>query len=164
MEIGSAISSLAAIKAIAGGLVSIRDESKVMEIKVELLQKVFDVQQVLLELQQENASLLQANRELQEAQRASKNQVAQLEGYEQFEPVPTLFVVAAKAVDGQRPKMPYYCQACYHMGKLSVLSVDDGPHRVSPPVLQCQSHAQHRFTAPRGYTRSHIANGYKPNP
>ena len=158
-EIGLAIQSLGAIKTIAEGLISLRDESKVAQVKMDLFQRVIEVQQVLMELQQENAAIHQENRLLKERAHEASKRVVQLEGYEPFEVAAGVFVQAAKPDDGRRPQPPYLCQTCYDAGTKSVLSYQRATGRLEPATLQCPTHTRHALQLPRGINWDMLVQG-----
>lgn len=165
-ELKLAIQSLAAIKTIAEGLIGLRDESKVVELKMSLFQRVIEVQQALIDvqqelliLQQENAAVHQENRLLKEQIRDAQHRKTSLEGYELFEPVPGVFVRAAEPLDGGRPQPPYLCQSCYDAGKKSTLGYQRATGRLEPATLQCPEHARHARQLPRGVNWDMLVQG-----
>ena len=164
IEISSAISSLATIKTLIEGGIAIRDETKLLEVKLTLMQQIFEVQRTLSALQDENAKVLQENRELREAQRVAQQFTTDVQGYEPFQAAPGVFVYALQTSDGSRPKLPYFCYACHKDGKQSILNFEEVKPGQARSTLQCVHDTTHRFELPRGYRRSHIANGVPARP
>lgn len=157
MEIQAAIQSLLTIKTIADGLIAMRDETKVLETKLALMQQVFEIRQVLDSLQEESATVKQENRELKEAARQVEQRLQEREGYELFEVAPGAFVYAAKTSDGSRQQAPYYCQACYDSATKSVLSFKRSALAGERPALQCPAKATHSISLSRGTTPEWLA-------
>lgn len=166
MEIQAAIQGLLSIKTIAEGLVATRDESKVAEVRLTLFKQVIEIQQVLMSLQQEvltlqkaTFALLQENHALKEQAHELQNRKAQLQGYELFEPIPGVFVYAAKAIADMRPQPPYLCQACYDKSEKSTLTFQRATSRLEPTTLQCPANARHALQLQRGITMEMLASG-----
>lgn len=160
-ELNLAIQSLGAIKSIAEGLIALRDESKVAQVRMELFQRVIEVQQVLMKLQQENATVLHENQSLKNRLQLMERKEAQLQGYELVELIAGVFVHAAEPLAAERPKPPYLCQACYDTGAKSVLSFQRAKSRLEPATLQCPTHARHALQLPRGVNWDMLVNGIR---
>lgn len=158
-EIATAISALTGIKTIADGLISVRDNAKVMEVKLALMSQVFEIRQALDALQDETSTLKQANRDLQEENRKLKERVAQTDRYELFDVMPGVYVYAAKPVDGARHKPPYFCQACYSNGKQTALAYVPPIFDFDPAGLRCPEDPRHSYELANEVTAKSLGYG-----
>lgn len=156
MSFQIAIQSLSAIKVIADGLISMRDETKVLEVKLSLTRQVIEVQQVLMALQSEIAALIQENYELKEQARKHEKLASERKGHDLYEVCPGAFVYAAKAVDGTERKPPYYCQPCYDSAKKSILTFQPALGGPFGPTLQCPINSNHKIALSRGVTAESV--------
>ena len=159
IEIGTAISSLAALKTIFDGAVSMRDDTKLMEVKLAFQQQLFEVQNALLAMQSDYAKLLQENRDFTDAQRLSEQFTTDAKGYEPFEAAPGVFVYALQTSAGSRPKLPYFCYACHKDRKQSILSLEEYKLSNQRSALQCAEKVSHRYELPRGWRREQLLDG-----
>lgn len=159
MSIQAGIQSLLAIKTIADGLIAVRDETKVLEVKLALMQQVFEIRQVLDTLQEEASAIKEENRNLKEQIRQAEQRDAQLAGYEQFQPVRGVFVYAAQPLEGGRPQPPYLCKTCYDGGKKATLNYQRAAGRLEPATLQCPEHARHAIELPQAVNWDMLVQG-----
>lgn len=159
--ISEAIAAIAGIKTIADGLVAMRDETKVMETKLALMQQVFDIRMSLDGLQDEVAALKQANRALQEQNLQLQKQIDAVDEYDLIKLVGGVYVLAAKPLDNQPHKGPYFCQACHTNGKKSPLSFAESAFGRAqfPATLNCQLSESHQLKLPGGTMAKQI--GYE---
>ncbi len=159
IEIGTAISSLAALKTIFEGAVAVRDDTKLMEVKLAFQQQLFEVQNAMLAMQGAYAKLLEEKREIEDANRRSQQFETEMQGHALFEPAPGVFVYALQPSDGSRPKLPYFCHPCYKARKQSILSYEAAISASQPAALHCPEQAAHRVELPRRWRREHLING-----
>lgn len=119
--ITAAQQSLGAIKVIAEGLVSVRDEAKLLQVRIDLLRALFDVSQQMHELQQEIAALAEREREAKDEARQLREAAMERDKYILHALGSGAFVYAQKPRRGQDAKPPYWCQPCYDQGVKAVL-------------------------------------------
>ncbi|MFE1574335.1 hypothetical protein ACFIQG_21445 [Comamonas odontotermitis] len=150
--IPEAIAALSGIKTIASGLVATRDEAKVMEVKLALMEQVYQVRQALDSLQDEVATIKQQNRELDEKNRQLQKRLDAAHEHELFEVIGGVFVLAAKPIGGATHAPPYYCQTCHREGNTSTLSFEESTFGNShfPAHLHCQRNKDHTLNLPGG--------------
>lgn len=159
IEIGAAISSLAALRTIFEGSLAMRDESKLMEVRLAFQQQLIEVQNTLLAMQNALAQAQEKEHQFAQAERRSLQFDEDMKGYQPFEAAPGVFVYAPATDDGSRPKLPYFCYPCYKERKQSILSIDEAKMTTQRSALVCTEKAAHRFELPRHWRRSHVANG-----
>lgn len=148
----AASQSLGVIKTIAEGMVSIRDQTKLMELRIELLSKLFDAMQSLDALRQEHQAQLEINRTQKQQLEELQEQLSERESYELFEVTSGAYVYARKPSDGQLHKPPYICQPCQDQGIKSILRLDAGSEYFSDKLI-CPSKPLHDITLEKA-TRS----------
>lgn len=159
IEIGTAISSLAALKTIFEGAIATRDESKLTEVKLAFQQQMIEVQGAMLAMQHALAQAHQKELDIADAQRRELKFEQETLGYETFEVAPGVFAYALATSDGTRPKQPYYCHPCYKARKQSILSYEAALSNSHPAALRCPEQASHRMELPKHWRREHVANG-----
>lgn len=150
--IPEAIAAISGISTIAKGLISVRDESKLMEVKSELLEKAFDLRQALDALQDEISTVKSRNRELEQENRELQKRIDAIDECDLIHLIGGAQVLATKPVDGASHKPPYYCYACHTDGKKSVLSFEESTFGDAsfPAHLNCQRAEQHQLSLPGG--------------
>ena len=150
--ITEAIAALAGMKTIADGLISMRDESKVIETKLKLMEQIYEVRQSIDALQDQISTLKQANRDLQDANLELQKRIDAMDEYDLIELIGGVHVLATKPADGKPHKPPYLCQACHSNGKKSFLSFAQSTFGNShfPATLNCQTNKGHQLELPGG--------------
>ena len=155
--IPEAIAAISGISTIAKGLISVRDDSKLMEVKSELLEKAFDLRQALDALQDEMSAVKSRNRELEQENQELQKRIDAVDEYELIQVIGGAHVLATKPVDGSTHKPPYYCHACHTDGKKSVLSFEKSFVSAHFPAhLNCQRDEQHQLNLPGGTTAKQL--------
>lgn len=149
-EAQAALQSLVTIKGIADGLVSMRDETKVLETKLALMGQIFEIRKGLDALQDELSKVKEENRKLKQADLEAKKFADDFSSYALFQVVSSGFVMAPKAEDGARQKPPYCCHSCYREGEKSILSFQRALDRDHPAALVCPVNKNHSIQLPRG--------------
>ncbi|MEG0921333.1 MAG: hypothetical protein RSD57_13615 [Comamonas sp.] len=146
------ITALSGITTIANGFVATRDQTKVIEIKLALMEQVYQVRQTLDALQDDIATIKQQNRDLHEENRELQKRLNAAGDYELFEVVSGVFVLAAKPSNGASHTPPYYCQTCHREGHTSTLSFEESTFGDShfPAQLHCQRNKGHTLNLPGG--------------
>src|SRR5699024_4998064 len=142
-----AIAAITGISTIAKGLISVRDEHMLMEVKGELFEKVFDLRQALDALQDEISTVKSRNRELEQMNRELQQRIDAVDEYELIQVIGGAQVLATKPVDGESHKPPYFCHACHTDGKTSVLSFEESTFGSAsfPAQLNCQRSKAHQL-------------------
>jgi len=124
MDLGlitAASQSVSVIKTLAEGLVSIRDETKLQLLRIDLLQKIGDLQGTIFDLRQQQSEQFeqhqQTKRELDEA----KRKLAERDQFVLHQAAPGAFVYATTKDATGTYVEPFYCQTCHDAGKKSIL-------------------------------------------
>lgn len=136
--------------------VDTRDFIKLAELKIDLTDRILDVQTAFLELQEKNASLLQDKHTLANEKRELETQLMNLQQhidklakYERFRaPSGTLLFVETESKNS--PDGPVYaCAACMDEGKISTL-------QPTGPGIQffCYTHKKIPFESQKPKTRT----------
>lgn len=150
--IAEAIAAISGIKTIADGLISMRDETKVMETKLALMGQLMEIRQALDSLQDQLAAVKAEKAQLQQENLELQQRLNEVDEYDLIQLIGGVYVLAAKPVDGATHKPPYYCQACHNDGKKSVLSFSESAFGRSrfPANLNCQRSEDHKLSLPGG--------------
>lgn len=150
--IPEAIAAISGISTIAKGLIGMRDDNKLMEVKSQLLEAAFDLRQTLDALQDEISTVKSRNRELEQKNRELQERIDAVDEYDLIQVIGGAHVLAAKPVDGASHKPPYYCHACHTDGKKSVLSFEESTFGSArfPAHLNCQRNEGHQLKLPGG--------------
>ncbi len=155
-EINTAIAALSAIRTIAAGLVAMRDDNKVLEIKNALLTQVFEVRETLDALQDQMTTVKEENRKLQEANRKLQERLDQAPDLDLVQLAPGVYACALKPTDGGAHRPPYFCQACHTQGQKSALSFEASVFDFDPAALVCSLSARHRLSLKAGTTAASL--------
>lgn len=156
--IAEAIAAISGIKTIADGLVAVRDESKVREIKLELMGQIFEIRQALDTLQDQIATVKAEKAQLQQENLELKKRLDAVDEYDLIELIGGVHVLAAKPVDGALHQPPYFCQACHSDGKKSALSLQAAVFDFDPASLRCPARREHSLDLPAGTSQQDIAH------
>ncbi len=150
--IAEAIAAISGIKTIADGLVSMRDETKVMETKLALMGQLMDIRQALDSLQDQLAAVKAEKAKLQQENLELQQRLNAVDEYDLVQLVGGVHVLTTKPADGTPHKPPYYCQACHSDGKKSVLSFSASAFGQPsfPAYMRCQRNDAHKLTLPGG--------------
>lgn len=156
--IAEAIAAISGIKTIADGLVSMRDETKVMETKLALMSQIMEIRQALDALQDQLAAVKAEKAQLHQENLELQKRLNSVDEYDLVELISGVHVLAAKPIDDTTHKPPYYCQACHSDGKKSVLSFSESSFGNShfPAKLNCQRSKAHQLNLPGGTKASQI--------
>lgn len=156
--IAEAIAAISGVKTIADGLVSMRDETKVMETKLALMGQLMDIRQALDSLQDQLAAVKAEKAKLQQENLELQQRLNAVDEYDLVQLVGGVHVLATKPLDGSPHKPPYYCQACHSDGKKSVLSFSESTfgESIFPANLNCQRNQAHQLDLPGGTIATQI--------
>lgn len=159
--IPEAIAALTGIKTIADGLIAMRDEAKVLETKLALMQQVFEIRQVIDTLQDQISTLKQANRELEQQNQTLQQRIDAVDEYDLVQLIGGVFVLAAKPSDQSGHKPPYFCQACHSNGKKSILNFEQSTFGNAhfPATLNCPTNKSHTLNPPGGTQAKQLGYG-----
>jgi len=150
--IAAANQSLNVIKTLVEGFISIRDESKVQQLRFDMQNAVIGVQSTVLDLLQKLAEAQEENRLLLLTKNKAlkrcgelEDLIAEKESCELYELRPGAFVYAQKAAMGETPKPPYFCQACRASGVHMALLRNNGGN-VSYGTWYCPTAKAHNIS------------------
>lgn len=150
--IPEAIAALTGIKTIADGIVATRDAAKSMEMKLALMEQIYEIRQALDTLQDQIAAVKAEKAQLQEKNLELQKRLDAVDEYDLITVVGGAHVLATKPIDGEPHKPPYFCQACHNDGKKSALSFEESTFGSSsfPAQLNCQRSKAHQLNLPGG--------------
>jgi hypothetical protein len=142
--IAAASQGLGVMKTLVEGMVSIRDETKLQLVRIELLEKIIQLTGTIHSLQQEQHRQFDlytaTKKELDEA----KKLLAERDEKELFEVRPGAWVLTRRTEQGRSSEPPYYCQACDAKGTQSVLHQQPGT-QYEAPYLVCKFDSAHKI-------------------
>lgn len=140
--IAAASQSLSVIRTLTEGLVSVRDEAKLQQVRMDMLGKVIDVmgalQTLQLEYQREFEAHAATRAELQKAQ----ERLAERAKVELHEVYPGCYVYATTRDAAGKLKPPFLCQSCYDKGTTSILRMQEET-AYEPAHLNCRENSAH---------------------